>query len=249
MSVPYAVACACLAAALLVVLPMGIAVLSIGALVGAARGIVSTPLARPASLAVAQLHGSAASPGSGQAVRSDAPVLRASGLVAGWMNRPPINQYARSNYRSDQDWLTWRDADCSAAALAWILAAYGRPVGALDETVTLIGAGTGISPRLGLLDARGPALARALAARGLPPRTPGARPLAARTDLQLWLDQGPLLMDGARWFGEGHWFVAIGYDAGGIQIRDSSGWDTRYLSWSNLYGEVGFSGWVLGVAS
>ena len=55
-------------------------------------------------------------------------------------------------------------------------------------------------------------------------------------------------MDGARWFGEGHWFVGIGYDAGGIYTRDSSGWDTRYLSWSRLYGEVGFSGWVVGVA-
>ena len=41
-------------------------------------------------------------------------------------------------------------------------------------------------------------------------------------------------MDGARWFGEGHWFVGIGYDAGGIYIRDSSGWDNRYLSWSRL---------------
>ena len=54
-------------------------------------------------------------------------------------------------------------------------------------------------------------------------------------------------MDGARWFGEGHWFVAIGYDKNGVYIRDSSGWDNRYLSWSRLYGEVGFSGWVVGV--
>jgi hypothetical protein len=56
-------------------------------------------------------------------------------------------------------------------------------------------------------------------------------------------------MDGARWFGEGHWFVGIGYDGSGVTIRDSSGWDTRYLSWSRLYGEVGFSGWVVGVAA
>ncbi len=46
----------------------------------------------------------------------------------------------------------------------------------------------------------------------------------------------------------GHWFVGLGYDAGGIHIRDSSGWDTRYLSWSRLYAQVGFSGWVVGVA-
>jgi hypothetical protein len=54
-------------------------------------------------------------------------------------------------------------------------------------------------------------------------------------------------MDGARWFGQGHWFVGIGYDASGIYIRNSSGWDDRYLSWSRPYGEVGFSGWVVGV--
>ena len=99
-----------------------------------------------------------------------------------------------------------------------------------------------------------PALARALAVRGLEPREPGVsngqlRPLGSIAELEAWLNQGPLLMDGARWFGEGHWFVGIGYDAGGIYIRDSSGWDTRYLSWARLYGEVGFSGWVVGVTT
>ena len=50
------------------------------------------------------------------------------------------------------------------------------------------------------------------------------------------------------WFGEGHWFVAVGYDKNGVYTRDSSGWDTRYLTWAQLYGEVGFSGLVVGVA-
>ena len=68
------------------------------------------------------------------------------------------------------------------------------------------------------------------------------------TELKTRLDQGPLLMDGARWFGKGHWFVAVGYDGNGIYTRDSSGWDTRYLDWSQLYGEVGFSGWVVDVS-
>ena len=36
------------------------------------------------------------------------------GLVSGSANRPPINQYDRRNYRSDQSWLTWRNVDCSA---------------------------------------------------------------------------------------------------------------------------------------
>ena len=170
------------------------------------------------------------------------------GLVDGWADRPPLNQYDQRNYGSDKSWLTWRNVDCSAAALDWLLSAYGQPVGNLDDAIALIGPNTGISTTLGLLDARGPALARALAARGLRPRTPGERPLSSPTDLKRWLDQGPLLMDGAHWFGEGHWFVAVGYDSSGIYVRDSSGWDTRYLTWSRLYGEVGFSGWVVGVA-
>jgi hypothetical protein len=53
---------------------------------------------------------------------------------------------------------------------------------------------------------------------------------------------GPLAVDGARWFGVGHWFAATGYDQNGIYIRDSSRWDIRYLTWSRLYGEVGYSG-------
>jgi hypothetical protein len=170
------------------------------------------------------------------------------GLVAGWADRPPLNQYDRHNYRSDQNWLTWRNVDCSAAALDWLLSAYGRPLVSLEDAVALIGAGTGISTTLGLLDARGPALARALTSQGLHARTPGQQPLSSIAQLKAWLDQGPLLLDGARWFGEGHWFVAVGYDQNSIYTRDSSGWDTRYLTWSRLYGEVGFSGWVVGVA-
>src|SRR6266571_2649357 len=101
-------------------------------------------------------------------------VLAARGLIAGWADRAPLNQYARSNYRSDANWLTWRNVDCSAAALDWLLGAYGQQLGSLDEAVALVGPGTGISASLGLLDARGPALARSLAARSLDPREPRA---------------------------------------------------------------------------
>jgi hypothetical protein len=52
-------------------------------------------------------------------------------------------------------------------------------------------------------------------------------------------------MDGASWFGKRHWFVAVGYDNGGIYPLDSYGWDTWYLTWSRRYREVGFSGWVV----
>jgi hypothetical protein len=138
------------------------------------------------------------------------------------------------NYRSDQSWLAWRDADCSLAALDWLLGAYGRPLRKLEDAIALIGPSTGISASLGLLDERGPALAHGLSTEGLHPRTPGARPLGSIAELKKWLDQGPLALDGARWFGKGHWFVAVGYDQSGIYTRDSSGWDTRYLDSSRL---------------
>src|ERR1051326_4794133 len=93
------------------------------------------------------------------------------GLIDGLGDRPPLNQYDRRNYRSDQSWLTWQDADCSAAALDWLLGAYGRTVSSLDDATTLVGAGTGISTSLGLLDERGPALAQAVGKEG--PFTPG----------------------------------------------------------------------------
>jgi Papain-like cysteine protease AvrRpt2 len=133
----------------------------------------------------------------------------------------------------------------------------GQPrqqLGSLDDAITLVGPGTGISTSLGLLDARGTALARAISARGLSAREPRAssgqlKPLGSIAELEAWLNEGPLLLDGARWFGEGHWFVAIGFDENGVYIRDSSGSDNRYLTWSRLYGEVGFSGWVVGVAA
>jgi hypothetical protein len=96
-----------------------------------------------------------------------------------------------------------------------------------------------------LLDERGPALAQALAKEGLRARRPDQKPLGSIAELKTWLDQG--LMDGARCFRKGHWFVAVGYDQNGIYTGDSSGWDTRYLTWPRLYAEVGFSGWVVGV--
>ena len=121
------------------------------------------------------------------------------GLVNGWADRPALNQYDRQNYATDQSWLAWRADDCSAAALTWLLGAYGWTV-TVESAIQLIGPATGISQRLGLLDERGPALANALAASGLSARLPGSRPLGTISELRAWLDQGPLLMDGAGWF-------------------------------------------------
>ena len=249
--------CLVLMSALLV--PAGLTWMGFSAILGAIEGV-----AAPVTAAITS-SAAAVAPGTQPLSSTAAPSLAAGaaiqtlpsaehGLIAGWADRGPLNQYARSSYRSEATWLTWRKADCSAAALDWLLGAYGQPPPSLDDVISLVGPGTGISTSLGLLDARGTPLARALAARGFEPREPRTstgqlRPLSSVAELEAWLDRGPLLMDGARWFGEGHWFVGIGYDAGGIYIRDSSGWDTRYLSWSRLYGDVGFSGWVVGVTT
>ena len=166
------------------------------------------------------------------------------GLVAGWASRPALDQYDCRNYRSAAACLTWRDAACSAAALDWLLGAYGVHLAGIDEAIALIGPTTGISTSVGLLDSRGPALVRALAAEGLHPRN--AR-LRSTGELRAWLAAGPLALDGHAWFGVGHWFVAISSDDGGLFTRDSSGHDTTYLSWARLYGEVGWSGWAVGV--
>jgi hypothetical protein len=246
--------CALLAIVLLV--PIGLGTLGLAAIFALAGGGGGGPStgAGAQMLATGPIPSSVIQTGPGVSGVIGHGGAAARGLISGWANRGPLNQYERFNYRSDQSWLTWRNAACSAAALDWLLGAYGQQLGSLDDAIALVGPGTGISPKLGLLDARGPALARAIAARGLDPRVPRGgnaqpRPLGSIAELKAWLDQGPLLMDGARWFGEGHWFVGIGYDAGGVYIRDSSGWDNRYLSWSRLYTEVGFSGWVVGVAT
>ena len=250
----------CLLLAAVLLAPAGLTWLGVSAIVGAIEGVARPPV--PSSTSAAPVSGrqvatdrvqtSAASPAPAPDSVVQIHASGAHGLIAGWADRGPLDQYARSSYRSDAIWVGWRDVDCSAAALDWLLGAYGLPLASLDDAIALVGPGTGISSSLGLLDARGTPLAHALAARGFQPREPRTasgqlRPMDSIAELKAWLDQGPLLMDGARWFGEGHWFVGIGYDAGGIYIRDSSGWDTRYLSWSRLYGEVGFSGWVVGV--
>ena len=166
-----------------------------------------------------------------------------SGLVAGWANRPALNQYACANYRSIDRCQVWAPFDCSAAALDWLLGAYGVRLGGIDDAITLIGPGSGISTTVGLQDSSGTAVAAALHIKKLVPRR---AKLGSASELEAWLAQGPLLLDGHRWPGAGHWFVAIAGDAGGVFIRDSSGYDTRYLDWTRLYGEVGWSGWAIG---
>jgi hypothetical protein len=175
-----------------------------------------------------------------------AAAVSGGGLAPGWASRPALNQYDCRNYRSMAACLGWRDAACSAAALDWLLGAYGVRLGGIDEAIALIGPTTGISTAVGLLDGSGSALARALGAEGLHPRN--AR-LHSTSELRAWLEAGPLALDGHAWFGVGHWFVTIASDDGGLFIRDSRGHDTPYLSWTQLYGTVGWSDWVIGLAS
>jgi hypothetical protein len=71
------------------------------------------------------------------------------GLVAGWANAPALNQYDQANYSSAVLWQQWRAAACSAAALDWLLGAYGVRLSGIDQAIALIGPNTGISPALG----------------------------------------------------------------------------------------------------
>lgn len=151
------------------------------------------------------------------------------GLINGWADRPALNQYDRHNYMSDQSWLTWRAVDCSAAALDWLLGAYGRRLDNLEDAIALIGPNTGISTVLGLNDARGPGLVQALIGAGLNARSPGKRPLGSIAELKSWLDQGLLLMDGATWFDEGHWLlVSVTTRTGSTSATRAAG--TRAIS-------------------
>ena len=86
-------------------------------------------------------------------------------------------------------------AACSAAALDWLLGAYAVRLGSIDHAIALIGPNTGISPSLGLLDATGRPLARAVAASGVSPRNGQVHSIA---ELEAWLNRGPLALDGAR---------------------------------------------------
>ncbi|HEX9371737.1 MAG TPA: conjugal transfer protein TrbL family protein, partial [Roseiflexaceae bacterium] len=185
----------CIFAGVVLLVPIGLASVGFGAILGVVGGVGDPAApAGPAGRVGVDPTNSTTGLQPVPVFRSPLQEIPAAsrGLIAGWADRGPLNQFARSNYRSDQSWRTWRAADCSAAALDWLLGAYGQQLGALDESIALIGPGGGISPSLGLLDARGPALARALAARGLAPRQPREsngqpRPLASVAELQAWL--------------------------------------------------------------
>ena len=166
--------------------------------------------------------------------------------MAGWSNAPALNQYDERNYAERRHVAAVamppparprRSTGCSGR--------YGVRLGSIDQAIALIGPNTGISTSLGIAGRHRPA-----AGAGRSPPAGSARATGRCIRSASWRPgwtRGRWRSTARSWFGEGHWFVATGYDQNGIYIRDSSGWDTRYLTWSRLYGEVGFSGWVVGV--
>jgi hypothetical protein len=161
-----------------------------------------------------------------------------------WQDHAAFNQYDPRNWASPQNFNTWAGAACSAASLDWLLTAYGSPPGSIDAALALIGPNTGISSHVGLLDHTGTGLKAALGKAGYQ----GWQANLNDAQLAERLRQGPAMLDGQRWFGVGHWFVATGADQGGISIRESSGNNVQYLTWARLHGEVGWSGWAVGIS-
>jgi hypothetical protein len=162
-----------------------------------------------------------------------------------WHDGPAFNQFDPRNWSNRDNFTTWSASACSAAALDWMLTAYGQPPGSIDAALALIGPNSGISARVGLLDHTGSVLGSALSRAGLA----SWRAQLSTAGLAEKLKSGPAMLDGQRWFGVGHWFVAIGSDTGGISIRESSGNNVQYLTWARLAGEVGWSGWAVGVST
>ena len=109
------------------------------------------------------------------------------GLVGGWSNAPALNQYDERNYVSAAMWQQWDAAACSAAALDWLLRAYGVRLGGIDQAIALIGPNTGISPAWAAGRYR-PTLARATGQWAQPAQRAGTFDRRIRG----WLDPGPL---------------------------------------------------------
>jgi len=138
-----------------------------------------------------------------------------------------IRQSDQREYDSAAEARTWGGSTCSAASLTAVLRSRGIPARIADVMRAMPGA---ITPELGLVSR--PALVSAAGKFGL----------AARDDvsgydaLQRATTSGePVLVDirNSR-FPQGHWIVVTGADANGVQIADSSGYDMKSMSRSDL---------------
>src|SRR5947207_1405815 len=118
----------CLLLVVMLLAPVGLTWVGFGAILGAIEGVAGAPVqnstsAAPVSvrqLANDQVETISASPTPPADTVLETVASAVHGLIAGWADRGPLNQYASSSYRSSAIWLSWRDADCSAAALDWV---------------------------------------------------------------------------------------------------------------------------------
>lgn len=140
----------------------------------------------------------------------------------------PILQTDPKEYATAEEARRWGASSCSAASLAAVLRAAGRPVRVGDVVRTLESAG-GITVAQGLVSRA--ALASTARRFGL---DAADRPLSYN-QLAVAARRGPVLVDvtSAR-FPQGHWLVVTGVDAGGVSVADSSGYRLTRLSRAEL---------------
>ena len=136
-------------------------------------------------------------------------------------------QILREFYDSDGDFQIWAapqpngrfdTASCSAAALAAVLTAYGRPTN-ISAAIRLLGDGR-ISPEVGLKDASLEGMRQALAEIDVA----AERAFLDHDGLVRWLNDGtPVILDLPGMFGGiGHILVAVSGDADGCDLVDSA---------------------------
>jgi hypothetical protein len=136
-------------------------------------------------------------------------------------------QVLREFYDSDGDFQIWAapqpngrfdTASCSAAALAAVLTAYGRPTN-ISGAIRILGDGR-ISPEVGLKDASLEGMRQALAEVDVV----AERAFLDHDGLVRWLNDGtPVILDLPGMFGGiGHILVAVSGDADGCDLVDSA---------------------------
>ena len=105
----------CVVAMVALLVPIGLASVGFGALLTMAGSGVGAPSGNASGLSG---HAPSAIGHSAPTTRLQAApfalasiqsvVATSHGLYAGWADRSPLNQYARTNYHSDASWLAWR---------------------------------------------------------------------------------------------------------------------------------------------
>src|SRR5437879_2325097 len=112
----------CAVVAVLLLVPIGLVSVGFGAILGVAGGLRTPAVTGNAGQVpiTGTMRTTSMQPLPMGIEPIQSVVTTSHGLIAGWTGRSPLNQYARSSYRTDQSWATWRNADCSAAALYWL---------------------------------------------------------------------------------------------------------------------------------